>query len=194
AREVMYRILFLFLLLPLWSVAAVNLPSDYVGIEIYQSTIDDVSKKLGKSQFQSIPYGHHENGYCYVSDNGIYAVFSSGPMGAQSIITRMSIHLDNPGLKCSPSKLELPTCIGEFCLGVSKNKSESLLGGVLDLTNDGSNSYVKSFWLTRELTEEEKQKLNLSEEMTVADITNNIWFKFVNEEAIEIGVIKFETY
>ncbi|WP_407531885.1 hypothetical protein [Vibrio parahaemolyticus] len=190
----MYRILFLFLLLPLWSVAAVNLPSDYVGIEIYQSTIDDVSKKLGKSQFQSIPYGHHENGYCYVSDNGIYSVFSSGPMGAQSIITRMSIHLDNPGLKCSPSKLELPTCIGEFCLGVSKNKSESLLGGVLDLTNDGSNSYVKSFWLTRELTEEEKQKLNLSEEMTVADITNNIWFKFVNEEAIEIGVIKFETY
>ncbi|MGL0870687.1 hypothetical protein [Vibrio vulnificus] len=190
----MYRILFLFLLLPLWSVAAVNLPSDYVGIEIYQSTIDDVSKKLGKSQFQSIPYGHHENGYCYVSDNGIYAVFSSGPMGSQSIITRMSIHLDNPGLKCSPSKLELPTCIGEFCLGVSKNKSESLLGGVLDLTNDGSNSYVKSFWLTRELAEEEKQKLNLSEEMTVADITNNIWFKFVNEEAIEIGVIKFETY
>ncbi|EOB3567601.1 hypothetical protein ACHELH_001065 [Vibrio vulnificus] len=190
----MYRILFLFLLLPLWSVAAVNLPSDYVGIEIYQSTIDDVSKKLGKSQFQSIPYGHHENGYCYVSDNGIYAVFSSGPMGAQSTITRMSIHLDNPGLKCSPSKLELPTCIGEFCLGVSKNKSESLLGGVLDLTNDGSNSYVKSFWLTRELAEEEKQKLNLSEEMTVADITNNIWFKFVNEEAIEIGVIKFETY
>ncbi len=40
----MYRILFLFLLLPLWSVADVNLPSDYVGIEIYQSTIDDVSK------------------------------------------------------------------------------------------------------------------------------------------------------
>ncbi|HHF0559223.1 TPA: hypothetical protein ACPHT1_003353 [Vibrio antiquarius] len=190
----MYRILFLFLLLPLWSFAAVDLPSDYVGIEIYQSTIDDVSKKLGKSQLQSIPYGDHENGYCYVSDNGIYAVFSSGPMGAQSIITRMSIHLDNPGLKCSPSKLELPTCIGELCLGVSKNESESLLRGVLDLTNDGSNSYVKSFWLTRELTEEEKQKLNLSEEMTVADITNNIWFKFVNEEAIEIGVIKFETY
>ncbi|MBE3752945.1 hypothetical protein [Vibrio parahaemolyticus] len=190
----MYRILFLFLLLPLWSVADVNLPSDYVGIEIYQSTIDDVSKKLGKSLLQSIPYGHHENGYCYVSDNGIYAAFSSGPMGAQSIITRMSIHLDNPGLKCSPSKLELPTCIGEFCLGVSKNKSESLLGGVLDLTSDGSNSYVKSFWLTRELTEEEKQKLNLSEEMTVADIINNIWFKFENEEAIEIGIIKFETY
>ncbi|TOC20417.1 hypothetical protein CGJ89_23955, partial [Vibrio parahaemolyticus] len=90
--------------------------------------------------------------------------------------------------------LELPTCISEFCLGVSKNKSESLLGGVLDLTSDGSNSYVKSFWLTRELTEEEKQKLNLSEEMTVADIINNIWFKFENEEAIEIGIIKFETY
>ncbi len=51
----MYRILLLFLLLPLWSVAAVNLPSDYVGIEIYQSTIDDVSKKLGKSQLQNIP-------------------------------------------------------------------------------------------------------------------------------------------
>ncbi|HFQ5259259.1 TPA: hypothetical protein ACGUXQ_004472 [Vibrio vulnificus] len=190
----MYRILLLFLLLPLWSVAAVNLPSDYVGIEIYQSTIDDVSKKLGKSQLQNIPYGHHENGYCYVSDNGIYAVFSSGLMGAQSIITRMSIHLDNPGLKCSSSKLELPTCIGQFCLGISKDKSESLLGGALDITNDGSNSYVKSFWLTRTLSEDEKQKLNLSEEMTVADITNNIWFKFVNEEATEIGVIKFETY
>ncbi|AHI99459.1 hypothetical protein VPUCM_1501 [Vibrio parahaemolyticus UCM-V493] len=44
------------------------------------------------------------------------------------------------------------------------------------------------------MTEEEKQKLNLSEEMTVADIINNIWFKFENEEAIEIGIIKFETY
>ncbi|HDY7590196.1 TPA: hypothetical protein RQJ60_004473, partial [Vibrio vulnificus] len=156
--------------------------------------IDDVSKKLGKSQLQNIPYGHYENGYCYVSDNGIYAVFSSGLMGAQSIITRMSIHLDNPGLKCSSSKLELPTCIGQFCLGISRDKSESLLGGGLDITNDGSNSYVKSFWLTRTLSEDEKQKLNLSEEMTVADITNNIWFKFVNEEATEIGVIKFETY
>ena len=190
----MYRILFLFLFLPIWSVADVSLPSDYAGIRIYQSTIDDVSKVFGESQLQSIPYGHHESGYCYVSDNGIYAVFSSGPMGGQSTITKMSIHLDNPGLKCNPSRLKLPTCIGEFCLGISKNESESILGEVLELTNDGSNSYVKSFWLTRELSDEERLNLNYSDEMTVADITHNIWFKFINEEAIEIGVIKFETH
>ncbi|MCG3738164.1 hypothetical protein EXA20_16100 [Vibrio cincinnatiensis] len=190
----MYRALLFILLLPMYQVVAKGLPTNYVGIEIYQSKISELPMKLGRSSLQRIPYGHHENGYCYVSENGVHVVFGSGLMGGQSIVTRMSIHLDNPGLDCSPSKLELPSCIGEFCLGISKKKSESLLDGEVDLTTDGNDLYVKSFWLTRELSKVEKQKLNLPDEITVVDITNNIWFKFVNEKATEIGIIKFETY
>ena len=190
----MHRILMLCLLLPAWSFAYVKLPSEYVGITVYQSTIDDVSKRLGESKLQNLPYGHHENGYCYVSKSGIYAVFSSGIMGGEGIITRMSIHSDKPDLECSKSKLELPACIGDYCLGLSKQKYDRILDYTLELTNDGSNSYVRSLWLTRDLTVKERLKLNLPDKMIKADITNNIWFKFSVEKAIEIGVIKFETY
>ncbi|NVC65396.1 hypothetical protein CIK04_03330 [Vibrio sp. 03_296] len=176
------------LLLVSWSAVSSDLPSTYVGIEVSQSTYEDVLNLLGPSKLQRLPQGHSEKGYCYI-DNVTYVVFGGHP-----IITRVSVHDRKPGLDCSQSQIELPSCIGDYCLGISKAQSESILGQQLEPTTDGSGSYVQGYDSIRPISQEEKDQRSLPDKTEHADVTNNIWFKYANQKAVEIGVYKYETY
>lgn len=110
----MYKFILVVLLFPLSAFAGVELPSEYAGITIYQSRVDDVIKHFGESRPQPIPDGHHEEGYCYRSNEGVSAVFSSGPMGDNDAITQISIHSGDTGMKCSSTAVNLPRCLGPF--------------------------------------------------------------------------------
>ena len=175
-------------------IAKEPLPFEYSEIEIFKSTIDDVLSVFGNAKKQEIPYGHHDQGYCYASENGVYAVFSSGPMGGQNIITRISIQSAPYGLECTPIAQELPYCLGGFCLGISKHDSEVLLDTQLEQTTDGSGSYVQSNWTKRKLTESEKEKMNLPGDIDQADVKHNIFFQFKDNQATQIGIIKYECF
>ncbi|WP_229619686.1 hypothetical protein, partial [Vibrio parahaemolyticus] len=176
------------LLLVSWSGVSGDLPSTYVGIEVNQSTYEDVLNLLGPSKLQRLPQGHPEKGYCYI-DDVTYVVFGGHPT-----ITRVSVHDRKPGLDCSLSQIELPSCIGDYCLGISKAQSESILGQQLEPTTDGSGSYVQGYDSIRPISQEEKERRSLLDETEHADVTNNIWFKYANQKAVEIGVYKYETY
>ncbi len=188
----MYKLLWIVLLFPLCAFAGVELPSEYAGITIYQSKLDDVLNNFGDSQLQSVPDGHHDEGYCYNSTEGISTVFSSGPMGDNYAITQISIHSGDTGMKCSSTAVNLPQCLGKLCLGMSKSEAENVLAGEFEYYYGRLLS--KDQYLTRALSDQDRYYLNLPAEITVADITHYIRVEFENGKAAEIGVIKFETF
>lgn len=184
----MLKVLAATVLLASGSVWAGSLPSEYVAIEVNQSTEQNLFQLLGQSKRQTIPFSHYEQGYCY-RDKNAFVVFGGSPT-----ITRISLHNTNPGLECSPSQSMLPRCLGDLCLGDSKQQSEAVLGEVLEPAEDDSSVFMFGETWQRPLSSEEKSRLNLPDDIKWADMTHNIWIRYTNQKAVEIGVYKFGTY
>jgi len=177
--------------IPFLTAAVDPLPSSYEGIVLLQSTLDDVESKFGPANLFEIPFGHHDYGYCYKAKSGIAAVFSSSSEGYYGIITGLEIRNTTAGYTCTETDIDLPACIGHFCLGSSQAEIEASIGVPLTETNTGQGSKVAMFGNDRELSQDEQKALNLGSGTYSAYVSNNIWAIFDTSGAFALGILKF---
>lgn len=189
----MLRMGIIVFLLPMCAVGGVTLPDEYAEVTLNATSPGQVVETFGDAERQVIPFGHHEEGYCYTSANGISAVFAIAAEQGETEVSRISIHQDKPRMSCLKTERQLSDCIGGYCLGQTKAQIEERLGSLkLEITNDGSGSYVAGVSKTRGLTEQEKRKL--PEAISEIDVTHNLWVKFAQGKVAEVGTVRFETF
>ncbi|MGF1727636.1 hypothetical protein [Photobacterium nomapromontoriensis] len=174
-----------------YTVLAAELPTEYIGVTINQTQQQAVIEQLGSAKLQDIPYHEYEQGYCY-SSNGTYAILSANMLADGYAVNHISIFNQNPDMSCQMTTKTLPICIGEFCLGMSRSRIETMLGMRLTQQNNDADDYVAVFDSTRAITEDERQ-FALSDS-TKADVSYYITFNFSHDKAKKISIMMFETY
>ena len=170
------------------------LPSIYENITLYSSTLDDVKKQFGETSRVKVPFGHHDYGLCYTSSSGVTALFSSGPMGRNDIVTGIQIRSNSTGLTCKNMTQELSHCLDALCLGNNQDEVEAKLNKKFKDTTTKSGSKVIGYEYTHKLTEEERKKHQLPTDINTAYVAHNIWGIFSPEGATALGLIKFWTF
>ena len=186
----MKRILFL-LLITTNVVASEKYPSNFLGVDLLETTIFDVQDRFGNTKLSELPRGHHDKGLCYLN-NGISVVFSTGPMGGNELITGIRLSNSTPEIDCLKVKIEIPSCINHLCLEQTQEEFESKVGKEFTKTTDG-NSYVTSNQYQRDMTPLELEKNPYSKDYPYFDVSHNLWFMISSNKISTIGIYKFET-
>jgi hypothetical protein len=173
-----------------------------LGFRLNNSTLKDVTKKLGEAKRFNVPDGHHEFAVCYeIANSKKILIFSSSEemIDVEEEVLGFSVQSENSErFPCTKSTItERQIQLDKLYLGMSEAEFKAVLGGEITVVDNGD--LVRYFDYERLLTKQEVKKIakdhNFPEiyDRPIADVSHSVSGTFKNGKLIRIHLLRYET-
>ncbi|GLS27168.1 hypothetical protein [Marinibactrum halimedae] len=162
-------------------------PSSYIGFELTVTTQDQVFAELSATKETRLLTDPKMRGYCYLSNNGVYAAFGFNP---NREIETIEISEEILGASCKLIDKPLAACLGELCLGQNRKDVQAKVKERITRIDDPANSTLEAIFYQYSMPLSEEQQRRFNDEYSEAYVLHNIWLKFDRDSLVYLGAIK----